>query len=300
MVLLMALCVISESHAQELRLPSEQLAQIQSRFRHVKIAVWSEKPRYVQGENVVLKYKFSSDRSHEFSIAQYEVSNAIELICNGDTIPHMRVLTTMEPWQFPKSTIFEGALTVEDWGLEQSRQECGFNYLMPGHYVGYISLDVPSQFFHFDIDPLLDSLRATWNDLCSLGNALHRSKELNKLGVVRDILPRMLAAPRSNPLREHALLLAGRLLGYNREYWQDSDSLLCHSVVSELARGTSSISQSSALITALSAFFKGHPKNDDRFYQNLRVFADTINSPAFSDYVEDWVSKQIANRRVDK
>jgi hypothetical protein len=133
------------------------------------IEIQPSQPRYIQGQRIYLNYRISCPSLRCEPWNEYDIPRLILLFRDGQAVPGCFI-------QYPRyqsscrdsANYFEGQASgvFGCFYSPNAIRDFGWNFLYPGHYVGYFDDGILSPDFSFNIDPFPDSLQVVWNALC--------------------------------------------------------------------------------------------------------------------------------------
>lgn len=246
---------------------------------NVTIVANSELRELLEGEEVYIRIECSSDTPIYEPNEHRSIRPNIRLFRGSEQLSNLMSLPFEEGLNFfgqpEREKRLHWSLRVQiNGGFYDSTQLMGYRHLTPGDYSGFFDRGVTSNRFRFKVVGVPDSLRERWSRYQTVAYMAQEYISLPSPGKALDsaraAAQEYLRQPSYYPWRQTGLKHCLTIFGAKRDWWRASDSLLCVTILRELActgnEDASSI-PSKILWTLL--------KSKDREYQDQNLISLT-------------------------
>jgi len=147
----------------------EDLQRKLEQYQGITVELHTDTGFYFQGQQIDLYYRITCSEPRYRPWSNFGFLNWIELKRNGNDLSRLRSNIGDYFSGRELATEFNDMLSINGTFYDvQTRDEYGFNHLLPGNYVGYFDCGIVSPDFYFTVLPVPDTLQVYWQKYCSL------------------------------------------------------------------------------------------------------------------------------------
>jgi hypothetical protein len=270
----------------------EAVRRMQKTYPEVTIEIAPEKPHFFQGEDISLRYLIRNPALVDSLWLSPDIEDGISLWTGGEMVDHLMFdIPGIIRYYPPVQSEYRGTVRLAEWGSQTSLDNFGFRHLLPGRYTGYFDRGIVSPEFEFDVDPVPDSLRASFQLLARVKNMTARGGGFHgdALSETARVMDEIVSLPTGGPYKSEITAAAIRVYWFNRNLWSSADSLLCVRLLNAMANDTT-IKPASVITGAYNTIF--NRLRGEQTIQAMNEFANAMGNPRLMEKVRRWTEEQ--------